>query len=257
MIRIAREFARNAEVTEGRSMIMMGAGTNHWYHSDQIYRAMLSLVLLCGCQGVNGGGWAHYVGQEKVRPDHRLRRDGVRDRLDPSPSPAGDDVVWYLATDQYRYERFLADELTSPLGEGKLKGKHFADCVAQSARMGWLPSYPTLNRNPLDLCDEAEAAGKTPQEHVVEQLKSGERALRRRGPRRPGELPACPHALAGESARLLEQGSRVLPASPSRRREERRHRHRRPTRMAVRRMSAGARRPRRASSTSSPRSTSA
>ena len=29
---------------------------------------MLTLVLLCGCQGVNGGGWAHYVGQEKVRP---------------------------------------------------------------------------------------------------------------------------------------------------------------------------------------------
>ena len=28
----------------------------------------LSLLHLCGCQGVNGGGWAHYVGQEKVRP---------------------------------------------------------------------------------------------------------------------------------------------------------------------------------------------
>ena len=23
---------------------------------------------MCGCQGVNGGGWAHYVGQEKCRP---------------------------------------------------------------------------------------------------------------------------------------------------------------------------------------------
>ena len=64
--RVAREFARNAERSRGRSMIMMGAGTNHWYHSDQIYRGMLTLVLLCGCQGV--GGWAHYVGQEKVRP---------------------------------------------------------------------------------------------------------------------------------------------------------------------------------------------
>ncbi|WP_031006681.1 molybdopterin-dependent oxidoreductase, partial [Streptomyces rimosus] len=37
--RIAREFARNAERTEGRSMIAMGAGTNHWFHSDTIYRA--------------------------------------------------------------------------------------------------------------------------------------------------------------------------------------------------------------------------
>jgi nitrate reductase alpha subunit len=67
-IRIAREFAENAERTGGRSMIAMGAGTNHWFHSDITYRAMLALVLFCGCQGVNGGGWAHYVGQEKVRP---------------------------------------------------------------------------------------------------------------------------------------------------------------------------------------------
>ena len=65
---MAREFARNAELTEGRSMIAMGAGTNHWFHSDQIYRTFLALVLLCGCEGRNGGGWAHYVGQEKVRP---------------------------------------------------------------------------------------------------------------------------------------------------------------------------------------------
>ena len=49
-------------------MIIMGAGTNHWFHSDTIYRAFLALTTLTGCQGVNGGGWAHYVGQEKVRP---------------------------------------------------------------------------------------------------------------------------------------------------------------------------------------------
>ncbi len=24
--------------------------------------------MLCGCQGVNGGGWAHYGDQEKCRP---------------------------------------------------------------------------------------------------------------------------------------------------------------------------------------------
>ena len=67
-IRVAREFAENAEKTGGKSMIFLGAGTNHWYHSDTIYRAIISLTTLCGCQGVNGGGWAHYVGQEKVRP---------------------------------------------------------------------------------------------------------------------------------------------------------------------------------------------
>ena len=66
--RIGREFADNAERSGGRSMILMGAGTNHWFHSDTTYRAMLALTTLTGCQGVNGGGWAHYVGQEKCRP---------------------------------------------------------------------------------------------------------------------------------------------------------------------------------------------
>jgi nitrate reductase alpha subunit len=65
--RVAREFARNAELSRGRSMITMGAGTNHWFHSDQIYRTFFTMFMLCGCEGVNGGGWAHYVGQEKVR----------------------------------------------------------------------------------------------------------------------------------------------------------------------------------------------
>jgi nitrate reductase alpha subunit len=68
VIRVAREFAENAEKTRGKSMIFLGPGVNHWFHSDTTYRTILNLTSLCGCQGINGGGWAHYVGQEKVRP---------------------------------------------------------------------------------------------------------------------------------------------------------------------------------------------
>nr|WP_304503424.1 molybdopterin-dependent oxidoreductase [Agrilactobacillus composti] len=52
----------------GKSMVIMGAGINHWFNSDMTYRAIINLVLLTGCEGVSGGGWAHYVGQEKLRP---------------------------------------------------------------------------------------------------------------------------------------------------------------------------------------------
>ncbi len=187
--RIAREFARNAEVTEGRSMIVMGAGTNHWYHGDQIYRAMLSLVMLCGCQGVNGGGWAHYVGQEKVRPITGFGVMAFATDWTRPPRQQATTSFWYLATDQYRYERFGVDELTSPLGEGRLQGKHFADTIAQSARMGWLPSYPTLNRNPLDVCDEAQAAGKEPAQHVVDELQSGGLRFACEDPDDPANFP--------------------------------------------------------------------
>lgn len=35
---IAREFADTAHKTHGRSMIILGAGVNHWYHMDMNYR---------------------------------------------------------------------------------------------------------------------------------------------------------------------------------------------------------------------------
>ena len=97
-------------------MIAMGAGTNHWFHSDQTYRTFLALVMLCGCEGVNGGGWAHYVGQEKVRPlagwqTIAFALDWVRPPRHQSGTP-----FFYLATDQWRYERYR------PVGPGLAAG---------------------------------------------------------------------------------------------------------------------------------------
>ena len=171
--RIAREFARNAEESGGRSMIVMGAGTNHWFHSDTIYRAFLALVTLTGCQGRNGGGWAHYVGQEKVRPitGHALLAT-ANDWHRPPRTMIGT-AFFYLATDQWRYDPFRADVMASPLGAGRFAGKSTADLIATSARLGWMPSYPTFNWNPLDLAAAAERAGQQPAEFVVDQVRTG------------------------------------------------------------------------------------
>ncbi len=49
-------------------MIIVGAGLNHWYHLDMNYRGLINMLIFCGCVGQSGGGWAHYVGQEKLRP---------------------------------------------------------------------------------------------------------------------------------------------------------------------------------------------
>ncbi len=68
IVRIATEFADNANKTHGRSMIIVGAGMNHWYHMDMNYRGLINMLIFCGCVGQSGGGWAHYVGQEKLRP---------------------------------------------------------------------------------------------------------------------------------------------------------------------------------------------
>jgi nitrate reductase alpha subunit len=80
---------------------------------------------------------------------------------------------WYLATDQWRYDGFGADELSTPLGAGLFKGKALADTLAQAVRLGWTPSYPTFDRNPLDLADEAAASGVEAPAHVVSELTSG------------------------------------------------------------------------------------
>ncbi|HEX5468222.1 MAG TPA: nitrate reductase subunit alpha [Gaiellaceae bacterium] len=174
--RVAREFAHNAERTNGRSMIAMGAGTNHWFHSDLVYRSFLALVLLCGCEGVNGGGWAHYVGQEKVRPlagwqTVAFATDWVRPPRQQAGTP-----FFHLATDQWRYEGFGPEELASPLGRGLFAGRSLVDLNALAARLGWLPSFPSFDRSTLELCAEAEQAGLDPAAHVAGELR--ERRLR-------------------------------------------------------------------------------
>ena len=73
-----REWAKTAETTGGKCSIIIGAGVNHWYHNNLMYRAGIVCLMLTGCVGKNGGGLNHYVGQEKLAPDgalglHRLR----------------------------------------------------------------------------------------------------------------------------------------------------------------------------------------
>jgi nitrate reductase alpha subunit len=138
--RIAREFAANAEESHGRSMILMGAGTNHWFHSDTIYRAFLALTTLTGCQGVNGGGWAHYVGQEKVRPVTGHAHLGNALDWNRPPRNMIQAAYWYLHSDQFRYDQFGADTLSATTSTGALAGRSTADVDAKSARRGGKPS---------------------------------------------------------------------------------------------------------------------
>ncbi|MDJ1130742.1 nitrate reductase subunit alpha [Streptomyces iconiensis] len=189
VVRAAREFARTAEATRGRCMIVMGAGTNHWFHSDTIYRSFLSLLLLTGCQGVNGGGWAHYVGQEKVRPYAGWQQlSTAADWVRPSRQMAGT-PYWYTHTDQWRYEQAPADALASPAGRGLFAGAHTADLVARSARRGWMPSYPTFAANPLDLGDRAHAAGADPASWVAGERDAGRLEFACEDPDAPANWP--------------------------------------------------------------------
>jgi nitrate reductase alpha subunit len=171
-IRIAREFARSAEESGGRSMIIMGSGIGQWFHGDAIYRAVLALLMLTGSMGRNGGGWAHYVGQEKVRPltgwqTMAMATDWVRP---PRQVPGAS--YWYAHTDQWRYDGCAADKLASPIGRGRFADKHAMDLLASATAMGWSPFYPQFDKSSLDVADEARAAGRDVGDYVAEQLGS-------------------------------------------------------------------------------------
>ncbi|PNY94507.1 nitrate reductase subunit alpha [Mammaliicoccus sciuri] len=164
---VAREFAQNAVDTNGRSMIIMGAGINHWFNSDTIYRSILNLVILCGCQGVNGGGWAHYVGQEKCRPIEGWSTIAFAKDWQGPPRLQNATSWFYFATDQWKYEESGVDKLQSPLSN-ELKHQHPADYNVLAARLGWLPSYPQFDCNSLLFGEEAKDAGDDSNEVILQ-----------------------------------------------------------------------------------------
>ncbi|MGO1509466.1 MAG: nitrate reductase subunit alpha [Actinomycetales bacterium] len=187
--RIAREFAVNARESKGRSMIIMGAGTNHWFHSDTIYRTFLTLTNLTGCQGVNGGGWAHYVGQEKVRPITGWMH--LANALDWSrpPRQMTQTTYWYMHTDQWRYDQFGADRLAARTGAGSFAGTTTADAVALSQRLGWQPYFPQFDISSLDVADRAKEAGQETIPFLVDELKHGRISFAAEDPDAPNNYP--------------------------------------------------------------------
>lgn len=186
-IRIGREFAQNSIDSKGRSMIVMGAGTNHFYHADTIYRTFLALTTMCATQGVNGGGWAHYVGQEKVRPITGFQQYAMALDWSRPPRQMITTAFFYLLTDQWRYDGSTAAQVGSPLSDWK--GLTTADTLVESAQRGWMPSYPQFNRSSLDLGNEAQAKGVSPADYVVGQLKSGELEFACTDPDNPRNFP--------------------------------------------------------------------
>ena len=170
VVRFAREWAETARLTGGRCTIIVGSGTNHWYHSNLMYRAGITALILCGCVGVNGGGLNHYTGQEKVAPNASWA--SIAFALDWMKPPRQQNApsFHYVHSDQWRYDRGT--------GESILGNVHPMEMQADSVRMGWLPFYPQFNKNPLELAHEAfsRAGAKTDAEitsWLVDQLKNG------------------------------------------------------------------------------------
>ena len=188
IVATAREFADNAAKTNGKSMVILGAAVNHWYHSDMTYRGIINLLVMCGCIGQSGGGWSHYVGQEKLRPQTGWAPLAFATDWNRPPRQMNSTSFFYAHTGQYRYEKLGIEALLSPTAPVQLHGS-LIDFNVRAERMGWLPSAPQLEQNPLSIAASAAEAGQSAAEYVAAGLKSGAVAMSCEDPENPANWP--------------------------------------------------------------------
>ncbi|MFC3338511.1 nitrate reductase subunit alpha [Paracandidimonas soli] len=190
VIQVAREFAQNAHDTQGKSMVIVGAGLNHWYHMDMTYRGIINMLVMCGCVGKSGGGWAHYVGQEKLRPQFGWAPLAFALDWTRPPRQMNGTSFFYAHTSQWRHEKLSVDEVLSPAADqSRYDRLSLIDLNAKSERMGWLPSAPQLQTNPLDVVAQAEAKGMDPIAYTTEELRSGRMSMSCEDPENPANFP--------------------------------------------------------------------
>lgn len=189
VIQVAREFAQNAHDTEGRSMVIVGAGLNHWYHMDMAYRGIINMLMMCGSIGKSGGGWCHYVGQEKLRPQSGWIPLTFATDWHRPPRQMNGTSFFYAHTSQWRHEKVGVDEILAPDADGNMSKLSMIDYNAKAERMGWLPSAPQLGENPLDIADQAAAAGVDAAQYVAGRLKDGSLDMACNDPDNPKNFP--------------------------------------------------------------------
>ncbi len=202
--RIAREFARTPRSPKGRSMILMGAGTNHWFHSDTIYRTFLTLTTLTGCQGATAAAGRTTSDRRRAGRSPAGRQSRSRSDWTRPPRQMIQTGYWYLHTDQFRYDHVRA---RTPWPRRPVSGRvrragPRPTCRRSRARMGWMPSYPTFDRNPIDLGRRGRAAAGSTGGGAMSstQLKNG--GLRFAG-EDPDDPENCPRVLSIWRANLL------------------------------------------------------
>lgn len=169
-INFARQWAVTAEQTGGRCSVIIGAGVNHWYHNNLIYRAVINALIFCGCVGKNGGGWNHYVGQEKLTPQTSWAPIAFGGDWGGPPRQQNAPSFHYIHSDQWRYDRAFGEICPVDQSDHPMASGHTADKQAMAVRLGWLPCYPQFTRSNFEVLREAEAAGARTDGEIVDHV---------------------------------------------------------------------------------------
>jgi len=189
-IRYAREWSTNGEKTNGKNMVIIGAGANHWYHNNLLYRSAIVALMLTGSVGVNGGGLAHYVGQEKLVNIGSWASIAFAQDWGMAPRHQNTPSFHYVHTDQWRYERGYTayDELPNMPAKD-----HTIDHQVRAVRRGWLPFFPQFKRNSIEVVQDAIVNGAYTDDeivnYVVDQFKENKLSLAVEDPDAPENWP--------------------------------------------------------------------
>lgn len=130
LVEFARRFGERKP-----AMIIHGAGTNHWYHNDLLNRAFILIVALTGNVGVNGGGFNHYVGQERIWPEHGFKMLAFPEG--PKKQRFQNTTLWTYCHSQQRDPH-------------RINGKPIEDYILESAKKGWMPIWPKQDWSKID-----------------------------------------------------------------------------------------------------------
>src|SRR5690606_31518596 len=96
---------------------------------------------------------------------------------------------FYAHSSQWRYEKLDMTEVLSPLARKEKWQATILDFNTRAERMGWLPSAPQLQTNPLHVAAAAKAAGQDVKDYVVEQLTNGGLKFACEDPDNPKNFP--------------------------------------------------------------------
>ncbi|MBI4533387.1 MAG: nitrate reductase subunit alpha [Candidatus Melainabacteria bacterium] len=175
VIDFALEWARTAEKSKGKCSVIIGAGVNHWYHNNLIYRSVINALIFCGSVGVSGGGLNHYVGQEKLAPMAAWAPIAFGTDWAGPPRLQNTPSFHYVHSDQWRYDAEFTEMCPVSNKEHAMAHGHTIDRQIMAVRHGWLPCYPQFNESNFEVVSKAEASGATTEEeiinHVVKRLK--------------------------------------------------------------------------------------
>src|SRR5690606_34067969 len=81
---------------------------------------------------------------------------------------------FYAHSDQWRYETLNVSDILSPTAPPGDWSGTMMDYNVRAERMGWLPSAPQLEQNPIEVGRKMVESGADPQSAFPAALKSGE-----------------------------------------------------------------------------------